>query len=141
MLSDHQLEFLAACRVARLATADASARPHVVPVCFAIAAGSAYVTLDRKPKRAGARELKRVRNLRENPRAALVVDRWDEDWDRLAWIMLRGRAAVLVGGAEHDRAQDALRERYPQYRAMDIAGLPVIAVRIERVNAWGDLGA
>jgi PPOX class probable F420-dependent enzyme len=139
MLSDEQAGFLAAQRVGRLATADARGNPHVVPVCFAIEAGSLYVTIDEKPKRASARPLKRLRNMLENPSVAFVADRYDEDWGRLGWVMLRGRAEVLVDGAEHDRAQMLLRERYAQYRAMQLAGLPVIALRIAQVTGWGNL--
>jgi len=83
--------------------------------------------------------LKRVRNILENPQAAFVVDHYDEDWRRLGWIMLRGRAEILSDGAEHDRAQELLRERYPQYRAMNLTDLPVIALRIARAIGWGDL--
>ena len=68
-----------------------------------------------------------------------MVDRYDEDWTRLGWVMLRGRAEILAAGSEHDRAQALLRARYRQLEAMDIAGLPVIAIRIERVTSWGDL--
>jgi PPOX class probable F420-dependent enzyme len=99
---------------------------------------SLYITVDEKPKRAD-RPLKRLRNIRENPAVAVTVDRWDEDWTRLAWIMLRGPSEILVGGDEHDGAQDRLRDRYPQYRTMDLAPLPVIAVRIQRVLSWGAL--
>jgi PPOX class probable F420-dependent enzyme len=83
--------------------------------------------------------LKRLRNILENPLAAFVADRWDEDWTRLGWVMLRGPAEILADGAEHDRAQALLRSRYPQYQRMELAGLPVIAIRIERVTSWGDL--
>jgi PPOX class probable F420-dependent enzyme len=80
-----------------------------------------------------------LRNIRENPAAAFVADRYDEDWTRLGWVMLRGPAEILTDGAEHDRAQALLRQRYPQYRGMALADLPVIALRIERVTSWGDL--
>jgi PPOX class probable F420-dependent enzyme len=125
-------------RVARLATADARGEPHLVPVCYAILGDSLYITIDEKPKRTDI-PMKRLRNIAENPRIAVTVDRWDEDWRRLAWVMLRGSAEILTGGEEHDRAQARLRERYPQYRAMDLAILPVIAMRIERSSAWGTL--
>jgi PPOX class probable F420-dependent enzyme len=75
----------------------------------------------------------------ENPSTAFVADRYDEDWSRLGWVMLRGRAEILADGPEHDQAQTLLRERYVQYRAMRLAELPVIALRIERVTSWGDL--
>jgi PPOX class probable F420-dependent enzyme len=75
----------------------------------------------------------------ENPSTAFVADRYDEDWTRLGWVMLRGRAEILLGGPEHDRAQTLLRARYAQYRTMQLAELPVIAIRIERVTGWGNL--
>ncbi len=141
MLSAEQAAFLAAQRVGRLATADAHGSPHVVPVCFAIEGETLYVTIDEKPKRSSARPLRRLRNIMANPSAAFVADRYDEDWSRLGWVMLRGRAQVLSDGAEHDHAQALLRERYAQYRAMQLAGLPVIALRIDRVAGWGNLSA
>ena len=141
MLSGAERRFVESMRVARLATADANGVPHVVPVCYALLGGSFYVTIDEKPKRPDVRAMKRLRNIAENPHVAVVIDRYDEDWSRLAWVMLRGRADVLDHGDEHDRAQAGLRERYPQYRAMRIEPLPVIALRIARVTAWGALDA
>jgi PPOX class probable F420-dependent enzyme len=138
MVSDDQARFLASRRVGYLATADARAMPHLVPVCFVISEGALYITIDQKPK-GDPRALKRLRNISENPVAAFVADRWDEDWTRLGWVMLRGPAEILVEGAEHDRAQALLRARYPQYRGMEIAELPVIAIRITRVTSWGNL--
>jgi PPOX class probable F420-dependent enzyme len=138
MLSDHQARFLAYCRVGHLATADTRGTPHLVPVCFAVNERALYMTIDQKPK-SNPRALKRLRNITENPVAAFVADRWDEDWTRLGWVMLRGPAEILTAGAEHDQAQECLRSRYPQYRAMELADLPVIAVRIERVTSWGNI--
>ena len=138
VLTDAARGFCERSRVARLATADARGAPHLVPVCFAVIGESLYVTIDEKPKRTDI-PLKRLRNIAENPEVAVTLDRWDEDWTRLAWVMLRGRADILADGPEHDRAQERLRDRYPQYRAMDIAPLPVIALRIRRVTSWGDL--
>jgi PPOX class probable F420-dependent enzyme len=125
-------------RVARLATADAKGVPHLVPVCYEIVADSLYITIDEKPKRVDI-PLTRLRNILANPEVAVTVDRWDEDWARLCWVMLRGRAEILFSGDEHDAAQARLRERYPQYRPMDLGPLPVIAVRIERATSWGNL--
>ena len=139
MLSDRERRFLAEQRVAHLATADARAVPHVVPVCFALHESTLYITVDAKPKRALGTELKRVQNIVENPAVAVVVDHYDEDWARLGWVMLRGQAEVLTSGTEHDNAQALLRSRYPQLAAMQIAHLPVIAVRIARVTSWGNL--
>ncbi|MBS0640582.1 MAG: TIGR03668 family PPOX class F420-dependent oxidoreductase [Proteobacteria bacterium] len=140
MLSEAQARFLAAARVGHLATADAAGAPHLVPVCFCLLQDSIYITIDEKPKRTD-RPLKRLRNIQVNPAVALTVDRWDEDWSRLAWVMVRGRAEVLDAGAEHDAAQAALRGRYKQYRSMDLAPLPVIAIRIHSVLSWGSLAA
>jgi PPOX class probable F420-dependent enzyme len=138
VLSDTARAFCERARVARLATADARGMPHLVPVCHAIIGDSLFISIDEKPKRTDI-PLKRLRNIVENPHVAVTIDRWDEDWHRLAWVMLRGRAEILTGGPEHDQAQSRLRERYPQYRAMDLAPLPVIALRIARVLSWGDL--
>ena len=79
-----------------------------------------------------------MRNILENPQAAFVADRWDEDWTRLGWVMLRGAAEILESGAEHDRAQALLAARYPQYRAMQVADLPVIVVRVSQATDWGN---
>jgi PPOX class probable F420-dependent enzyme len=138
MLSEPQARFLASRRVGHLATADAQAIPHLVPVCFVVSGGALYITIDQKPK-GDAKALKRLRNITENPVASFVADRWDEDWSRLGWVMLRGPAQILDDGAEHDQAQALLRSRYPQYSQMELSGLPVIAIRIERVTSWGDL--
>jgi PPOX class probable F420-dependent enzyme len=137
MLSDRERRFLSVRKVAHLATADARAQPHVVPVCFVIADDTLYITIDEKPKQGVP--LKRLRNIAENPMVAVVVDRYDDDWMQLGWVMLRGRAEILSEGMEHDQTQALLRSRYPQLRAMEIAQYPVIAVRIERTTSWGDL--
>src|SRR3954465_2875428 len=129
MLTETQRRFLETGRVGRLATAEKSGMPHVIPVCYAVDENTLYVTIDEKPKRRDV-PLKRVRNILENPQAALVVDHYDEDWRRLGWVMLRGPTQILESGPEHDQAQELLRARYLQYRAMNLAGLPVIALRV-----------
>jgi PPOX class probable F420-dependent enzyme len=139
MLSDDERRFLAEQRIAHLATADRRAVPHVVPVCYAVLGPTLYITIDEKPKRQPPATLKRLRNIAENPAVAVIVDRYDEDWARLGWVMLRGHAEVLHEGREHRDAQALLRSRYPQLGAMEIAKYPVIAVRIERTTSWGDL--
>src|SRR5262249_30703451 len=138
-LLEHERRFLASQRIAHLATADLGAIPHVVPVCFVICADTVYITIDAKPKSRPANELKRIRNIMANPRVAIVADRYNEDWTRLGWVMLRGRAEILMDGNEHDEAQALLGSRYPQLQAMRIAAYPVIAVRIERATSWGHL--
>ncbi len=135
VLDDGARAFLAGQRVAHLATADAAGIPNVGPVCFALAGDTVYMTIDRKPK--SGRPLKRLRNIAKNPNVTLTADHYDdEDWSRLRWVMVRGRAEILEGGAEHDEAQALLRAKYPQYRAMDLAPLPVIAIRIQSATSW-----
>src|SRR5258705_9856066 len=98
--SGPERRFLAQQRVGHLATADRGAVPHVVPVCFATAGDALYITIDEKPKRFGGTTLKRLRNIAENPVVAVVVDRYDEKWEKLGWVMLRGRAEILTEGSE-----------------------------------------
>ena len=130
--------FVSRARVARLATVDESGAPHVVPVCFVYQDGCAYSVLDAKPKRVPARRLRRVRNLLVNPKVQLLVDRYDdEDWSRLAYVQLRGSAALLPPGEEQGNAVAALRARYSQYEAMDLDEAPVIKVTVESYAAWG----
>jgi PPOX class probable F420-dependent enzyme len=111
----------------------------VVPVCFAIAANSLFITIDEKPKHGPPAKLRRLRNIAENPAVSVVIDRYDDDWIRLGWVMIRGRAEILFDCPERAEAHARLRTRYPQYRTMTLEGLPVIAVRIERVTSWGNL--
>jgi PPOX class probable F420-dependent enzyme len=135
-LPPHVEAFLNAQRVARLATADVQARPHVVPVCFAYAEGVVYIALDAKPKRVPVRELRRVRNLIANPEVQLLVDVWNEDWAQLAYLQLRGVASVIEAGPEQAEAIRLLRARYAQYVAMPIDGAPVIRIAVTSYVAW-----
>lgn len=134
MLTSEQERFVSRQRVARLATADASGQPHLVPVCFAYVQGRFYMAVDEKPKR--SLRLKRLRNIQENPKVALLFDQYDEDWSRLAWLMVQGRATLLLGGDEHSHALAALRSRYPQYWAMALEERPVVRIEPERVLVW-----
>jgi PPOX class probable F420-dependent enzyme len=122
----------AAARVARLATADAAGRPHLVPVAFAVADDTIYSAVDAKPKR--TRALRRLANVRENPAVSLLVDHWDEDdWAALWWVRADGRGRVIASeDAEARRAVELLRERYPRQRD---AG-EVLAVEVERWSGW-----
>jgi PPOX class probable F420-dependent enzyme len=130
---------LEAHRVGHLATAGADGAPHVIPVCYALDPGALYFVADEKPKRGPARALRRLRNLRENPRAALVVDDWDEDWTRLAWVLVRGPAVFVEAPEAHAAALGLLRARYPQYCAMALEDPllhPVVRIEPERVVLW-----
>ncbi|HZU07643.1 MAG TPA: TIGR03668 family PPOX class F420-dependent oxidoreductase [Chloroflexota bacterium] len=133
--------FLAQARIAHLATADAAGCPHVIPIVFVVLDGRLYSPLDTKPKRVAPRQLKRVRNLRENPQVAVVVDRYSEDWSRLAYVLLTGTARLVEAGAEAQRALAALRAKYPQYTSgpFALANATLIAIEPARVVCWGPL--
>jgi PPOX class probable F420-dependent enzyme len=135
MLSPRERSFLLRRSIGYLATADASSVPAVVPVCFAIGMDVLYMALDQKPKT--TRNLRRIRNIRENPHVAFVADCYDEDWSKLGWVMIRGRADIFDSGATFRLACESLRQRYPQYAMMTLS--PVIAIRMLHVQAWGNL--
>jgi len=116
-------------RVARLATVDATGRPHVVPICFAIEGDTLYTAVDEKPKR--TRRLRRLANIEANPVVEVLIDHYDEDWSRLRWARLRGTARIV----EDRHAVELLAAKYPQYQEEPPAG-PVIAVAIEEQKEW-----
>jgi PPOX class probable F420-dependent enzyme len=124
---------LTAARVARLATTDPDGRTHLVPIVFALDGDTLYSAVDRKPKR--SRTLRRIENARARPDVTVLVDHYTDDWDRLWWIRLRGRARVLDDGAEQDRALALLIDKYPQYRHAPPDG-PVLAVDVDEVRTW-----
>lgn len=127
---------LDAARVARLATL-AEDGPALVPICFVLRAGTLYHVLDAKPKRVDPASLRRVRNIRRDPRAAVIVDHYEETWDRLWFVALEGTARLLTEGAEHARAVAALKRKYPQYRRMPLpAPAIVIALDVRAVRPW-----
>jgi PPOX class probable F420-dependent enzyme len=140
MLTLEQRTFLNTQRVGHLATADAAGQPHVVPVCYAVGEDGLYIALDAKPKRVGWQGLKRVRNIMDHPQVALVIDCYTEDWQHLAYVLIRGTATLLPPAtAEQHHAVALLRTRYAQYQTMPIDVQPVIAIRPQAVVAWGYL--
>jgi PPOX class probable F420-dependent enzyme len=124
---------LSTARIARLATTDPDGRPHLVPIVFALEGETLYSAVDRKPKRSST--LRRIENARARPDVTILVDHYEEDWGRLWWIRLRGRARVLDDGEERDRALELLKEKYPQYRTEPPDG-PVLAVDVTNVREW-----
>jgi coenzyme F420-0:L-glutamate ligase / coenzyme F420-1:gamma-L-glutamate ligase len=129
--------FVQAHRVARLATVDARGQPLVLPICYVLDGETLYSPTDAKPKRVAVQRLKRLQNIRENPRVALVIDDYSEDWGQLSYVLLYGTAEIVNEGPELARAIAALRAKYPQYRDMPIEGNPMIAVHLTRVVSWG----
>ncbi|HEX2386389.1 MAG TPA: TIGR03668 family PPOX class F420-dependent oxidoreductase [Candidatus Binatia bacterium] len=140
-LSPPAARLLRSARVAHLATADASGKPHVIPICFAVAGRELYTPLDAKPKRVAALSLKRVRNIIANPEVAVVVDTYDEDWRRLAYVLLHGRARIVTRGKLHDKAVRLLKIKYMQYRKMPLLYHPVVVIRWDRATVWSAISA
>jgi PPOX class probable F420-dependent enzyme len=137
-LTPDEARFLETQRVGHLATADAAGRPHVVPVCYAYESTRLYIALDEKPKRVADLRLRRVRNLLERPEASLVVDRYDDDWSHLGFVLIHARAAILEpSDPAHAPAVALLRARYPQYRGMALEERPIIALTPDTVSSWG----
>ena len=124
---------LTAAHVARLATTDPDGRPHLVPIVFAIEGDTLYSAVDRKPKR--SQTLRRIENARARPDVTILVDHYEEDWGRLWWIRLRGRARVLDEGEERAHALALLSSKYEQYDAEPPDG-PVLAVDVTDIREW-----
>ena len=127
-------DLLATARLGHLATASETGRPHVVPVCFSWLPPLIYSAIDGKPKRTML--LRRIRNIAETGRAALVVDRWSEDWTKLAYVLVEGPAEVLADGRERDEALILLTAKYPQYDDLPLEGNLVIKLVAEHVVEW-----
>jgi PPOX class probable F420-dependent enzyme len=141
MLTSTQRTMLATARRAVLATIGADGRPRLVPICFALdpALPTLWSPIDEKPKTVGApRGLARVRDIERDPRVTVLVDHWDEDWSRLAWIRCDGLAEVM--GSPPGDVVAALRDKYPQYLTHDLEARPVIRIVLERTSSWAATG-
>ena len=125
-------ELLETARVGRLGLVDEEGAPRVLPVTFAVAEGRIWSAIDDKPKRAA--EPARLRFLRRDPRAALTVDRYSDDWEELAWVQVLGSVRIL-DVAEGAAGMAALREKYGQYREQSPPG-PLLALEPERYLWW-----
>ena len=120
-------------RVARLATIDPDGAPNVVPLVFAVDGDTVYSSVDQKPK--STRELRRLENLRRDPRFTVLIDHYEEEWPKVWWVRLRGRGRVLQKGAEREHALRVLREKYRQYEEEAPQGA-VIALDVEDWRGW-----
>lgn len=129
-----QIDLLDELRVARLGTVGANGVPHLVPVCYAFAAGRIVIPVDEKPK--SSRDLARLRNIKRDPRVSILFDRYEDVWTRLAWVRAEGEATVLERGDSDTPALEALRRRYHQYQAMDLESSSLISIVPTRVTAW-----
>jgi len=124
---------LVEARVAHLATADGKGRPHVVPITFAVDADTLYFAVDAKPKR--STDLKRLRNIAANPAVSVLVDHYEDDWERLWWVRVDGTARVVADPAQADSALALLAAKYEQYRGTPPPG-PVVRIDIGRMSGW-----
>ena len=108
-----------------------------MPICFVLIDDNLYTVVDDKPKAAG-RTIKRLRNIAENPLAAVVIDRYDEDWEELEYVLVRGEASLVEDGVQYLRVRAALRKKYAPYRSMPlaIATHPMIEIRPTSIHYW-----
>ncbi len=137
-LTEHEAWFVQGQRVGHLATSDEEGHPYVVPICYAFDGERFYTPLDEKPKRVEANKLRRVRNIEARHEAALVIDQYAEDWSRLGYVLVQGRADLLApDDALHAHALRLLRARYRQYHSMNLETRSVIVLTPTYVTSWG----
>lgn len=139
MPTDRENQFILSHRVARLATVDRLGKPLVVPICYVYDGMNIYTPIDKKPKRVSVRGLKRIKNIMENPHVSLVVDEYHEDWDKLSYIIIHGKAELIESGQEYQESLRLLTQKYAQYEQMNLTSLnlPVIKIIPERIISWG----
>jgi len=135
-MTDWERTFISEQRVARLATVDASCQPAVIPIVYAFDGDALFTPLDAKPKRVATDQLQRVLNINANPRVAVVIDSYSEDWRRLAWVHVRGQARIITGGDEYTAGITLLGAKYPQYERMPLAGRPLIVIEPTHIRSW-----
>lgn len=130
--------FIRAQRVGRLATISPQGEPHVVPACFAFDGEFFYTAVDQKRKRVPPEKLVRIQNVTQNPRVALILDEYQEDWSRLRYLLVRGEAALVEEQEERERAFRLLEEKYEQYLTSGLreAGWPLVRIVPRHVHRW-----
>ena len=126
-------------RIGHLATAESSGAPHLVPICFVYNGHAIYSAIDHKPKRRTGYSMKRIRNIAENPRVAFLIHHYEEDWQQLYYVLIRGAATILESGRERQRALLLLEEKYVQYRERQLAQGDGLVIKIvpESIQRWG----
>ena len=124
---------LAAARYGHLATVRPDGTPHIVVITFAMVDGTVVTAIDEKPKT--TLRLQRLVNLETNPAVSFLVDHYDDDWTRLWWVRIDGKASIHHADGLRARAIAELTAKYPQYVAETPTG-PVIAITAERVSSW-----
>jgi PPOX class probable F420-dependent enzyme len=134
-------EFIERARVARLATIDSEFKPHVVPVVFVFDGNHFFIPIDKKRKTAKPEKLKRIKNVQDNPNVALLIDGYNEDWTRLAFVMIQGKASIITSKTEENlQVQEAYKKlitKYLQYQKVGIGEMCII-IAPEKVISWGN---
>ncbi len=133
-------EFIERARVARLATIDSEFKPHLVPVVFVFDGNHFFIPLDEKRKTAKPEKLKRIRNIQDNPNVALLIDEYSEDWTKLAFVMIQGKASVATkeeGNIQVRQAYKKLMTKYIQYQKVGI-GEMCIKITPKKVASWSN---
>ena len=119
-------------RVCRVATAGSDGTTHLVPVCHVLAGAKIYF--------GSGDDGRKVKNLRENPRIAMTVDLYSDDWAQIRGVMVQGTAKLIERGPRFKQARDRLYRKYPQYRneaAIAPSDSVVIEVTPTHVFTWG----
>lgn len=141
LLTKREATFIQTQKLARMATVDKSGKPLVLPICYAYDGNYLYTPIDKKPKRVAPMELKRIKNIVINPQVSVLIDRYYEDWTKIAYIIIHGTAVVIDRGKEYRESLTILEEKYRQYRRMKLSrlGLPVIKIIANRFISWGKI--
>jgi PPOX class probable F420-dependent enzyme len=133
------LEFIERARIARLATIDSEFKPHLVPVVFVFDGNHFFIPVDEKRKIAKPEKLKRIRNIQGNPNVALLFDEYSEDWTRLAFVMMQGKASIMrfqiQGDIQLQQAYKKLTTKYLQYQRIGLGEMCII-IKPEKVVSW-----
>ena len=132
-------EFIERARVARLATVDYTSKPHLVPVVFVFDGNHFFIPIDQKRKTVKPPRLKRIKNIQDNPNVALLIDRYSEDWTKLAFVMIQGKASIITsktqGNIPVQEAYKKLTTKYKQYQKIGLSEMCII-IKPEKVTSW-----
>ena len=125
-------------KVARLATVDQKSHPYVVPIVFVFHENSFFIPLDEKKKTVNSKNLKRVKNIEKNPNVTLLIDRYQNNWKKLFFLMIHGKATVINGNSKlMDKIHKLLISKYPQYKKIGI-GNSCIKIEPTKVRFWSN---
>ena len=136
MLTVKEKEFIDNHKLAHLSTVDPGGNPHVIPVVYAFNGEVIYTPVDGKPKKIEGTELQRVKNIKNNSFVSVIVDEYSEDWDKLAWVQIRGYAGITDEGAEYQNGLELLLNKYPQYTELNLSISALIVITPVKIISW-----